>query len=412
MELEPHLRQFLATLGFYFRQLRAKGLLYWVLATVLIGMGTYLGNLLGQSDRWVDLRYKMYEYQTKSLRPRLYPQRSVIVLVGDDEYWKGELSRRVPIKRDYLAKLVRALDSLNPAIIALDFDLRSPTPNGEPRDNPDYLGETQQLLEAIRDVSHRRPVVLPKTLGSTEGTYFPESDITDGFDFQGGDVLRGYIALPYDKREVPLTLPVQGLGDLDSFAQVIVKADNKTALEGLGMPSYSLPFGAFMRPESFIVVYAKDVLDRVPDSVNKLPHKVVIVGAGWSRLAYGRGGKTDPYLTPVGTVGGVFLHANYVEALISEHIYEPLGERAILVLDVILAGLIAVSFALEISVWWKAGLAFFLLCGLVLFSYISLQNLGAFFDFFVPFVLVVLHAGFERVREWRRAYVGQMEGRA
>jgi CHASE2 domain-containing sensor protein len=395
----------------HLRHLRTRGLLYWVSAALLILSGTYVGDLLGRSPCWVDLRYKLYQRQTKSIRPKLYAQRTVIVLVGDDEYWKGELSRRIPIKRDYLAKLIRALDSHNPAIIALDFDLRSPTPNGEPRDNSDYVGETAQLLEAIKDVSHNRPVVVPKTLGLHDGKYFPESDISDGFDFQGGTILRGYIALPFDKRTVPLVLPVQGVGRVDSFAQAIVKADNKEALEGYDGPSYYLPFGTFMKPESFPVVYAKDVVGGVPDSVNKLPFKVVIVGAGWSRLAFERGGKIDQYLTPVGTIGGVFLHANYVEALIGEHIYKPSSERTVRTLDVILAISIAVWFALEINVWWKLGLALLISLGLVLLSYIFLQNLGAFFDFFVPFILVVLHACSERVREWRRAFV-QQEARA
>jgi CHASE2 domain-containing sensor protein len=357
------------------------------------------------------LRYQLYQYQTKSIRPRSYDQRTVIVLVGDDEYWRGELARRAPIKRDYLAKLVRALDTYDPAIIALDFDLRSPTPNGEPRDNADYAPETELFLQAVRDVSHKRPVILPKTIGLTGKSYFPESDVSDGYDFQGGTVLRGYISLPYDKREVPLTLPVQGLGELDSFAQAVVKADNRKALEGIGVPSYSLPFGTFMSPESFSVVYAKDILECVPSSVNQLPHKVALVGAGWSRLAFGRGGKADSYLTPVGTIGGVFLHANYVEALLSEHIYKPWGERAALILDIVLAGLIAIIFALEINIWWKLVIAGSLSLLLVLFSYVSLQNLGAFFDFFVPSILVLLHAAFERVREWRGAYMRQPEAR-
>jgi hypothetical protein len=43
----------------------------------------------------------------------------------------------------------------------------------------------------------------------------------------------------------------------------------------------------------------------------------------------------------------------------------------------------------------------------VLLSYFFLQNLGSFFDFFVPSILVILHAGFERVREWRKAYMNQ-----
>lgn len=289
--------------------LRAKGFWYWLWAALLIVFGTWLGNLFGRSPRWVDLRYTVYQYQTKSLRPKSYDQRTVVILIGDDEYWRGELAHRSPLKRDYLAKLVRVLDSHDPAIIALDFDLRSPTPDGQLRDNPDYQAETAQFLAAVKDVSHTRPIVLAKTIGLAGKTYFPESDIMDGYDFAGGTVLQGYISLPYDKREVPLAIPVQGFGTLDSFAQAIVKADNQNALEGIGAPSYSLPFLSFMDPGSFVVVSAKDILDGVTAAVDHIPHKIAIVGAGWSRLALGRGGKVDTYLSPAGTVGGVFLHA-------------------------------------------------------------------------------------------------------
>jgi CHASE2 domain-containing sensor protein len=391
--------------------LKAKGLWYWISAVLLIVLGTYVGNVFSRSQRWVDLRYALYQYETKGLRPKSYDLRTVIVLIGDDEYWRGKLARRAPIKRDYLAKLVRAMDACDPAIIALDFDLRSPTPNGELRDNLDYSGETATFLQAVKDVSLKRPVVLPKTIGLAGKSYFAESDIDDGYDFGPGNVLRGYISLPYDKREVPLTLPVQGFGTLDSFAQAIVKADNKTALEGLDVPSYSLPFGSFMDPTSFAVVPAQDILNGVPDSGRKLAHKIAIVGAGWSRLALGRGGKVDSYASPAGTISGVFLHANYVEALIGEHIYHPWGEEAAVILDVVLAVSLAILFALEVGVWWKLGVAFVLSLSLIVFSYFSLQNLGAFFDFFVPSILILLHAFIERVREWRQAYHQQQEVR-
>ena len=70
------------------------------------------------------MHYRLYAaIQYLELRP-IRPKRTALVLIGDDEYWGGELKRRVPIKRDYLAKLVNKLDQAQPELIVLDFILR------------------------------------------------------------------------------------------------------------------------------------------------------------------------------------------------------------------------------------------------------------------------------------------------
>lgn len=93
----------------------------------LVVLGVWLGRWLEQQEFALDLRHKASHLMQQSPRGA-FVQRMVVVLIGDEEYWKGELARRAPIKRDYLAKPVKQLDIADPALIALDFDLRSQTP--------------------------------------------------------------------------------------------------------------------------------------------------------------------------------------------------------------------------------------------------------------------------------------------
>src|SRR5262249_32355105 len=153
-----------------------------------------------EREYWIDKRYKIYQFLQDRMPRKKQPQRTVLVVIGDDEYFKGELSGRVPIKRDYLGKLVHELDAADAAVIAIDFDLRSPTPEGNPVESAEFEAEMAKFLKAVRDAlqtTHNHKVVLPKTIGQDDqGGYVLESDIHEGYGFQGGDVLFGYIALP------------------------------------------------------------------------------------------------------------------------------------------------------------------------------------------------------------------------
>jgi CHASE2 domain-containing sensor protein len=122
-----------------FSQVRRKGLGYWCIAVALILIGMYLGEHIGELDIWVDMRYRLYQSLQQLAPHDIYPKRTAIVLIGDEEYWNGELARRVPIKRDYIAKLLEALDTADPQVIALDFDLHSQTLDGTLLDHPDYI---------------------------------------------------------------------------------------------------------------------------------------------------------------------------------------------------------------------------------------------------------------------------------
>jgi CHASE2 domain-containing sensor protein len=393
----------------WLKQLRCKGRTYWLVAGGLIALGTGIGYLLSKEDAWISLRYSIYQ-SLEGARPiQPYAQRTSLIVIGDAEYWKGELARRVPIKRSYLAKLVQALDPADPAVIALDFDLSSPIPDGSLVEHPDYEAETKQFIDVLNTIGRRRAIILPTTIGTDDhGDYDLESDIFHDLDLRGTMITRGYIALPDDLRQVPLSLPIQGgpkVGGtyLDSFAEAIVRAYNRNSLQHLlGNQKDLLVYGSYLRTDDFNVLQAGDVLTSDPDALkSQLAHRIVIVGGGWHTYAYERGAQIDTYFTPVGWIPGVFIHANYVEALLDSRIYKPLGEIIGIAIEALLALFVAMVFALEIAGWRKSLIIASLGLSLMVLTYVLWQNLGLFFDFFIPTLLVTGHFAFEQVRTWR-----------
>jgi CHASE2 domain-containing sensor protein len=383
-----------------FAKLKDKGWFYWATVVLLIAAGVLAGYWLEKQQFALQLRYQIYQFFTQSVSPRkAIVQRTVVVLIGDEEFWKGEPARRIPIKRSYLAKIVRALDGADPAVIAIDFDLRSQMPDGSFVEHDDYKKETDQFLAAVKDVSARRPVVLPRTIKFNEGYYTTESDIHDRLS-EGNSVRKGYISLPFDYRKVPLTLVMKDGSKVDSFAEAIVRAVNEKALASVEGQKDS-PYGTYLPTGNFTVLSSAEVLSPSEETLKKLRHNIVIIGAGWSNRAYGRGGMADIHFTPVGPIQGALLHANYVEALLDQRTAKSWGEAAIIVVDVILSFVIAVIFVLVAKLGWKLLSLLILLCFLALFSYFSWLNLGLFYDFFVPAVLVAGHSIYEQLRELR-----------
>lgn len=394
-------------LGGVLSQLRRKRVRYWLIVLIFILLGMLIGPWLEKEEVGIVWRYSVSQWLQRKLTPRqAYAQRTVVVLIGDEEYWKGELASRAPIKRSYLAKLVLALDAADPAIIAIDFDLSSPVPDGSIVEHLDYQAETKEFLETVKTVSHNpnRTIVLPETLGPEDGgAYTMDSDIHNGFDFGGGRVRMGYIALPYDMRRVPLSVRIEGGKETDSFSQAIVRSYSRGALQRVSGDGSVPPFGTYLKPEDFDTLTADQVLNGDPNQLKEsLAHKIVIVGGNWHALAYDRGPESDSHVTPVGAIGGAFIHANYVEALLDLRTYGSWTESILLGIEVLVGLSVALIFAIDVKRWWvKLGVLVMLSFGLVAFSFVSWTILGLFFDFLVPLVLLFGKFGIEQVLHWR-----------
>ena len=369
---------------------------YWIRLVVVVIVVEYLVDAMDQKGIGAPYRYQFYAWLQKKNPTKTAARNTVLVLVDDEEYWKGEPQHRTPVKRGYLAELLRRLDQANAKVIAFDFDLRSPAPDGHPRESPDYQSETQAFLETVKQVATNRSVVLSRAIWRDEDRYGLESMVYDDFSFGTSKVSFGYIQLPYDKRKVPLQLELSEGNKVDSFALAIARAFRPRIVAKLPQ-SKEAPYGTFLEREEFATLSAQQVLTgdlrAIQDEVNG---QLVIIGGDWNRLAYGRGGSPDSHETPLGPMLGAFLHGNYVEAILNSTVYPPLGETAFRVIQWAMIAVMALYFAMLEAPAVKAVVVVLIWAVLLGVSYLSFIMLGIVFDLFVPALSVTLHWILER----------------
>lgn len=149
-----------------------RGLRYWITALVFLFVSVRAMPLIYEYLDLSSVRSKLFE-RLAALGPRpLEPYFVKVVLLDDDDYWKGEPAGRRPINRNYLAGLVTALNAADAQVIALDFDLRLPGPDVM-EIPPEFRAETKILIGAIINAAENgKKVVLAKTIWTDEqGAY-------------------------------------------------------------------------------------------------------------------------------------------------------------------------------------------------------------------------------------------------
>lgn len=365
---------------------------YWMTGLIVLFLGLWMGDYAAHHNFWVAQRRRIYQALTELLPSAHRPIRCALVLVDDDEFWLGKPAGRRPTKRDYLGELILATAAANPSVIALDFILRSPSPDGKPIDHPAYKAETDILVQAVNDVTASTcSVVLSRTMDlKKDGTLTIDSAVYDGHELRSDRVYQGYINLPEDDRRVPVTQIEWGDGrTLDSFAQAMVRADN-IAIPAVN-PHGGLPFGRFAKLEEFHHVLAADVLRKDKGALRTLEHRIVIIGGHWHQEGWGRGDFIDLHDSPVGEMPGMVLHANYAESILHDHLYWEWKKNPLRILEWVSALLVALVFALDLSWWVKALAVIFLTLLLVLASVFSILLFALVFDFFIPVVVIAAH---------------------
>jgi len=391
--------------------LKEKGRSYWVRVAVIACAGIALGRWLADKPpQWMlELQLPIYQVLSTAGPHAADVGHIRVVKITDEEFWKGELQGRRPLKRTYLAALVGQLCRDSAHAIALDIDMRSPVPDGTILNHKDYQSETDELATAIQEASQHCKIVLARTLNCPNppnGTCTKEPSVLDSYRFDAGKVTWGYINLSSDIRQVPLRRANVEHGGLDSLSQATAIADGGTRARELKSPQ-QFPYSSFIAEKRFnqsnAVFAARDVLqNQDPGVAPAISGMTVIIGGSWHAYAYGRGPPVDSYLSPVGTLPGVFLHANYAAAILDGRTYPPAGTTLTVLIELIIVSVVAVVFALAMSRQRRWSLLGLLSVLLMVVSYTFWQNFGLFLEATIPVLLLLAHSfldGFLKMRD-------------
>jgi CHASE2 domain-containing sensor protein len=243
--------------------------------------------------------------------------------------------------------------------------------------------------------------------------YIRYVSIFDRQDFAQGRVRTGYINLPYDLRRAPLALAVANSDQpVDSFSLAIVYFVDSEAYNRVNAGENTLPFTSYISEQAFYkgnegnpktAFSATEILQANEAELRTwLAGRIVIIGAGWHQSAYRIGPAVDLHGTPAGAQPGAMVHANYVEAMLAERTYKPVGEWLVYALEAALVIFVACIMKLEIGLGAKLLLVMSSCLFFIFLSYFFLQNLGRFFDFLVPVVVLGGHLAWDKIMEWRR----------
>jgi CHASE2 domain-containing sensor protein len=312
----------------------------------------------------------------------------MLVMIGDKEFYSRELARRNPLKRDYLARLVTAIDQAEARVIALDMDFGV-------RNYREYEKETEKLRAALAGVRPQATIVLTAAVSGGPREYDRHEGLFD--KLRHPNLRFGYAALTKDLRQSGMRVPLKGGGDLDSFATVIASAVDPRTVEDLRKRlNGGFPYVSFLRPEQIDSVSAASVIGGDREALKKLAFKTVIVGGNWHRNGVGSGPRVDQYDTPFGMMSGAMLHANYVEALLARATKKPVSGAFNIIVDILATLGVALVFAIAgRALHVGLGLAVIGLATIVA-SLVIWQNLGGFFDSSVVVAFVLVHAFIER----------------
>ncbi|HEX6096720.1 MAG TPA: CHASE2 domain-containing protein [Thermoanaerobaculia bacterium] len=380
---------------------------YWLRVLLLIVLGMVVARWLETLDWWRAATYRTYGALLRiSQSPPEYPSWTAVVLIDDEDYWRGAWARRSPIKRSTLATLIEQINRASPRVIAIDIDLRAHVPDGSILTHPDYDRETKYLFGVIARVAQTTPIVLPKTVGFDERarSFVVDADLFDQVPL-GQKVAAGYTRVPADLRNLALPTTVNGqrIKSLAAAAAAFVEPESVAVAQRRG--GDELPFSMFLPEAAYarVTVRARDVLAGDAAALRALQHRVVVVGGQWHREAYGRGPLVDHHLTPVGLLPGAIIHANYIEALLAQRSFSPSFHWVHYGLDVLVGVALAVIFV-AVRGPWKVLYIVVLALVVAVISVAAFQNLGTFFDGVPALVLLGCHAAVETMTEWKRAY--------
>jgi CHASE2 domain-containing sensor protein len=398
------LKSAFATFG---RSILRKGIWHWVRFAILLVVAYFAGHALKKLPQLTGFRYWIYRHQIQMQHGAPdYPRRTAVVAIEDTDFWGPEFAGRSPLRRDLIAKILDKLRLAGVNIVVLDIDLRSPDPTLKNLDFETYKHEDDTLTDAIKAMCTAGQSLV--IAASVRGKTIPVTKMPSIYSQKVANdpkayscMSEGYIQLPFDLRQVPGQIAIANGPPLDSLSLAAVKIADPIAYNAaITHPERGFRYGRYLSESEYSAHgetrfrYSwSDLQGARPEDLRKeLADKVVLIGGAWHTYANNQGPEVDQKNSPMGPMAGVFIHANYIEALYGERgTFAPVSDLSVELLELTLAVALALIGALEIHAGWKWG-AFAASCAIsFVLTYVLLENLGVFLDFLVPMFILIGH---------------------
>ena len=334
---------------------------------------------------------------------------SEVVIVAIDDAAFESLGRRQPLSREYLARLLRALQRSGAAVVGLDVALTSST----------TLADDAALAEAILDFSQDgvSRVVLAEMVGPEGGPlsdpafrravargspWVPVDD--DGMIRRSAFLVPQVTGLPEPALSLAIAARLAGM-DQTALEMAIRTPDGKVSLptwragagwDMAGGPPITIRPGELRRvnfagpAQSFLTIPSGAVVPLSEPGAtiawnNPLRERIVLVGGTFRD-------SQEFFQTPRGLLAGVEVHANLVHMLVTRRFIQSSGWAVSLGLQVVVCLLTGVALtALRPPAGTFLSVMAALLVGLPV-SYIVFHKLGYWVDFLLP-VLAICFLG-------------------
>jgi CHASE2 domain-containing sensor protein len=352
----------------------------------------------------------------------------------------------VPTDRKYLATLVRNAARGDAAVIVLDFELLEEQAGGHDATKQSEMNE--ELRNAIWDAAKLGvPVIVPCSLdlSGEKAKVFPsiypdavlpianEKDQCSFASTTGATVTypacarRGYVNPAKDERKIPLGIELPGNTQCqDSLALASATAyeeatdrqprtRQKKAIAG-DIRNYRYVYGSFLAEErdsgkkckeqnpedrckvaNFQTISIRDLEAGTPEAMRECRTRIVVIGGEWKE-APGRSENFDMHETSVGPMAGIYLQANYIEAILDDRYMKEVPAVPALFFDIVVAALLYVSYHNASTTRGRYVILSVFLFPLMT-GYIVFLTLGYYLDFVLPLVGCFAHLGFEFVSD-------------
>jgi CHASE2 domain-containing sensor protein len=379
------------------------------------GKGAVLETVQEIRDVNLHVQLRFYQLLTK-LRPIPFqPSNVSLAYIDDDTHWTT-LYGNEPTDRAYLARLITnaSQTKTKARAIGLDIELLAPRHFPDGTDAAPRYAENQALLKAIQFAANQGvPVILASVYSAGEkrgllelANIYTTQDLRSAVDCAQVECpVFGYINLPNDKREIPLTEQVHRVdGDVPqpfpSFALAIVEAIRspefvtENPLLAKSVSQKTRVDGTFLPERNYPLISVSDLFNEEPSAERACAGQIILIGGRWHSVQ-GHGDFIDQHLSPAGYLSGLGLHANYIESLLQHQFTRELPSSAGILIDLVIGFAIYVCFEIARRWWWKLLVLCSVLVLPVLFALLFLDITNRYLDFLLPIELYFLHILYE-----------------